>query len=94
MLSIYKRFGIASISLITGLCLSCAHYKDPLSPEEALKSFELNDDRLGVEIVATEPQVLDPVDMAFDENGAMFVVEMPDYPSKPEDGSLGGPFGC
>ncbi|OIN60862.1 PVC-type heme-binding CxxCH protein [Arsenicibacter rosenii] len=78
------------LSLLTGVSLSCANYTDPLTPDEALKSFTLRDDRLTVDIFATEPQVLDPVDMVFDENGDAYVVEMPDYPSKPEDGTLNG----
>lgn len=75
---------------LVGLSWSCAHYTDPLTPDEALKSFTLSDDRLQVEVFATEPHVLDPVEMVFDEEGNAFVVEMPDYPSKPEDGTLGG----
>jgi len=82
-----QRFGLL---LVGFLCLSCSHYKDALTAEEALKSFTLTDDRLGVSIVAAEPQVLDPVDMAFDEDGNVFVVEMPDYPTKPENGKLNG----
>lgn len=78
------------LSLLTGISLSCATYTDPLTPDEALKRFTLRDDRLTVAIFATEPQVLDPVDMVFDENGDAYVVEMPDYPSKPEDGTLNG----
>ncbi len=78
------------LSLLTGISFSCAHYTDPLTPDEALQHFTLRDDRLTVDIFATEPQVLDPVDMVFDENGDAWVVEMPDYPSKPEDGSLNG----
>src|SRR5690606_4684989 len=51
---------------------------DPLEPEEAMKSFHL---KPGFEIqqVATEPQVVDPVAMAFDEDGRLYVVEMRDY---------------
>ncbi len=76
--------------VLVGMSLSCRHYTDSLTAEEALKSFTLSDDRLTVDIFATEPQVLDPVEMVFDEEGNAFVVEMPDYPSKPEDGTLNG----
>ncbi|HAO49056.1 MAG TPA: dehydrogenase, partial [Runella sp.] len=75
---------------LVGLSWSCAHYTDPLTPDEALKSFTLSDNRLQVEVFASEPHVLDHVEMVFDEEGNAFVVEMPDYPSKPEDGTLGG----
>lgn len=90
MTSRNNQFSIATFILATGLCVSCSHYKDALTPEEALKSFTLSDDRLNVSVFAAEPNVLDPVEMVFDEDGNVFVVEMPDYPSKPEDGSLGG----
>ncbi|WP_028664371.1 PVC-type heme-binding CxxCH protein [Runella zeae] len=79
-----------SLLVLIGMSLSCGHYTDSLTAEEALKSFTLSDDRLTVDIFATEPQVLDPVEMVFDEEGNAFVVEMPDYPSKPEDGTLNG----
>ncbi|WP_338868903.1 PVC-type heme-binding CxxCH protein [Spirosoma sp. SC4-14] len=82
-----KWFGLL---LVTGLCLSCSHYKDALSPDDALNSFTLADEQLGVSIFAAEPQVLDPVEMAFDEEGNAFVVEMPDYPTKPENGQWNG----
>ena len=56
-----------------------------LSPEEALKSFHLSDD-FHVEIFATEPHVVDPVEMAFDENGRAYVADMLDYPEDPPAG--------
>ena len=37
-----------------------------------------------LELVAHEPDVLDPVDACFDENGRMYVAEMRDYPYSPE----------
>lgn len=51
----------------------------PKSPEEALKTFKV----LGgfhLELVAAEPLITDPVDLAYDENGRAYVVEMRDYP--------------
>ena len=61
------------------------HYSGALSPEEALRSFDLNKD-FKIELFAAEPFVLDPVEMVFDEQGNAFVVEMPDYPFKPKSG--------
>ncbi|MEP0842092.1 MAG: c-type cytochrome [Phycisphaerae bacterium] len=58
------------------LLLAGAALAGPLSPEEALQSFELADDSLTIELVAAEPLVLDPVAMAFDEAGRLFVAEM------------------
>ncbi|PHN02368.1 PVC-type heme-binding CxxCH protein [Flavilitoribacter nigricans] len=64
-------------------------YPDPLSPEEALAAFELADG-FTIELFAAEPHVQDPVSMIFDERGNIYVVEMPDYPDKPEPGQAKG----
>ena len=81
-----KQF-FAAILILYALGISCTekHYKDPLSPEKALSSFDLNKD-FKIELFAAEPFVLDPVEMSFDEQGNAFVVEMPDYPFKPASG--------
>lgn len=50
-----------------------------LSPEEARRAFRV-DPGLRVELVAAEPQVVDPVAFAFDERGRLFVVENRGYP--------------
>ncbi|HEX2474189.1 MAG TPA: PVC-type heme-binding CxxCH protein, partial [Lacipirellulaceae bacterium] len=50
----------------------------PKSPEEALASFEVASG-YRMELVAAEPLVMDPVAMAFDEHGQLYVVEMRDY---------------
>lgn len=54
----------------------------PLSPAEALKTFVVHPE-FRLELVAAEPDVLDPVSLAFDENGRMYVAEMPGYPYAP-----------
>ena len=81
-----KQF-FATIVILVALHTSCSekHYTNALSPEEAMRTFTLNDD-FKIELFAAEPFVLDPVEMAFDEQGNVFVVEMPDYPFKPESG--------
>jgi putative membrane-bound dehydrogenase-like protein len=73
------------------LATSCStkRYPDPLSPEEALKSFQLNDD-FTIEIFAAEPFVHDPIDIVFDDEGKAYVVEMPDYPYQPKEGKEAG----
>ena len=52
----------------------------PLPPREALASFRVAKG-FEVELVACEPEVVDPVAMAFDENGRLFVAEMRGYPN-------------
>ncbi len=41
--------------------------------------FELHPD-FEIECVASEPEVLDPVDLVFSESGSLYVLEMPGYP--------------
>ncbi len=59
-----------------------ARVVSPLSPAQSLRQFQLSPG-LRMEIVAAEPKVIDPVSMAFDEDGALWVVEMRDYPHGP-----------
>ena len=51
----------------------------PLSPEESLKKIHVADG-FEVELMASEPLVLDPVAFDWDERGRLWVVEMADYP--------------
>ncbi len=53
--------------------------------EQALDSFQLTDGYT-IELVAAEPLVQDPVNIAFDAQGRLWVVEMGDYP----EGENGG----
>ena len=64
--------------------LSAAERSQPREPSEALSAFELAPG-VEIELVASEPEVVDPVSIRFDEEGRMWVVEMRDYP-------LGPPF--
>jgi putative membrane-bound dehydrogenase-like protein len=50
----------------------------PLEPDEALSSFRLRPG-FRIELVAAEPLIRDPIEICFDENGRLFVVEMIDY---------------
>lgn len=68
----------------------------PLDPAEALKSIRVLDG-FRVDLLATEPHVMDPVAAAYDEDGRLYVVEMSDYPhvdpanDKPFSENLGDP---
>lgn len=64
-------------ALLTAGFFSCDRGPSPpLSPEEALRSFVLADTDLKIELVAAEPLVQDPVAIAFDGGGRLWVVEM------------------
>lgn len=80
--SIYVRNALATILLV----LACAAGSwgeelprvPPTAPEDALATFQIAEG-FRIEQVAAEPLVVDPVAMAFDEWGRMYVVEMCDY---------------
>ncbi len=63
---------------------------EPLAPAEALQSFHLAEG-FRLDLAASEPNVTDPIAMAFDENGRLYVAEMRGYPFDPPPG--GGPAG-
>jgi putative membrane-bound dehydrogenase-like protein len=75
-------------------CLSCAAQADELpemaarSPHDELASFQLTDPELIVELVAAEPNVISPVAVCWDADGAMYVAEMRDYPVGPAAGTI------
>ena len=86
--------------LITAIALTCvtslqmlAQEKAPrstaLSPAESLACIEI-EQGFAIKIIAHEPQVIDPVDAAFDDSGRLWVVEMRDYPYPTSD----SPSGC
>jgi putative membrane-bound dehydrogenase-like protein len=52
----------------------------PLSPQQELATFRLAPG-FRAELVAAEPDVIDPVAMAFDEDGRLYVAEMIGYPN-------------
>lgn len=77
---------IISLLVLNLLLAACgSKYPDAKSPEASMKAFQL-DDRFEVQLFAAEPVVKDPVTMIFDQKGEVYVVEMPDYPFKPEEG--------
>src|SRR6185295_7750329 len=67
-------------------------YKDelprlkPTEPADAIKTFALQPG-YRIELVAAEPLVASPVDLAFDEEGRLWVVEMVDYPFNETEGN-------
>src|SRR6516162_3872052 len=53
----------------------------PLSPQEELATFHLPKG-FRAQLVASEPNVVDPVALAFDESGRLYVAEMIGYPNR------------
>jgi len=62
------------------LLVASASFAKPLSPKEALASFQLETDDLRVSLVAAEPEVVDPVALCFDAEGRLYVAESRGYP--------------
>ena len=88
-----RLIAIFSSFLLTLLFFGCqTEPSPPLSPEEALASFQLAPG-LKIELVAAEPLVEDPVSITFDEAGRMWVVEMlgfmPDIDGTGEEDPVG-----
>lgn len=70
--------------------LMVGHQPGALEPEAALKTFQLRDG-FGIELVAAEPEIMDPVAFEWGEDGALWVVQMQDYPLGVDgNGSPGG----
>ena len=62
------------------VCAACrAGEAPPYAPKDALDTFEI-EQGFRIELVASEPLVMDPVAMDIDEHGRIYVVEMPGYP--------------
>lgn len=81
----FKRTTRATVAMV-GLVWAvsgCASGKGTsLDPDEFIATARLPEG-LRLELAAREPNVVDPVAVAFDANGRMYVVEMGDYPVRP-----------
>jgi putative heme-binding domain-containing protein len=53
----------------------------PYSPQEALKRMTVPD-RFHVDLVASEPDIVNPIAMTFDDRGRIFITESVEYPRK------------
>ncbi len=79
---------LVAVLLLLGMILQAAPPGDapplrnsqPLSPRDEKATFAVPKG-FRVELVACEPNVVDPVAMAFDERGRIFVAEMRGYPN-------------
>ncbi|WP_339747358.1 PVC-type heme-binding CxxCH protein [uncultured Rubinisphaera sp.] len=84
-----QRLTILAITIISiGFFAAPIIQAGPLSTDDAKQSFELREG-YQLSLVASEPEVIDPVAMAFDETGRLWVVEMRDYPNGPSEGEPG-----
>ncbi len=83
---------IGRLAVVAGLCLVQAAsaqpipppservaFPPPMSPSESLAAIRVSPE-MRVELVAAEPEVMDPIDVSWGPDGRMWVVEMADYP--------------
>ncbi len=61
------------------LVATSCQQQSPPSSTEIISTFQI-EDGFQIELIASEPYVLDPVAMEIDEYGRFYVVEMPGYP--------------
>lgn len=73
----YAPLCIASLAIMFFLFIQCDKpIAPPLTPTQAITTFQLADSNLEIELVASEPLIQDPVAITFDERGRLWVVEM------------------
>src|SRR5688572_14684780 len=89
-------FHWGSLLLVAAVCLKFSFAaetektevpKSPLSPEKSLQQTVVHPD-FEMQVVAAEPNVVNPVAVAFDESGVLWAVEMTDYPHGPKPGEV------
>lgn len=62
--------------------------RSPVSADKAVATMRLSSDDYAIELVAAEPLVQDPVNLAFGPDGRLWVVEMGDYPTGDRGGQV------
>ncbi|WP_316812689.1 PVC-type heme-binding CxxCH protein [Pedobacter heparinus] len=72
---------IAMVAVVFVSCSKKKKYQDSRTAEESIGTFDMLNG-FKAEVYATEPNVTDPVELTFDEEGNAFVIEMGDYPYK------------
>jgi len=83
------RFALSAAMLLTVASLSEAqipHHQDkppndPYTPQQAIQKMKVPQG-FSVELVASEPDLVNPVAMCFDEKGRIWVTESLEYPRK------------
>ena len=78
---------VTLLAMLFGIFLITAslHADGPLGVEQEQKTLVVSDG-ISIQNIAREPVVIDPVDIAFDEFGRLWVAEMRDYPNGPAEG--------
>src|SRR5262249_25705375 len=83
--SMRPPIALASVALLLTACSKKNPEERAMTPQDSIGSMHMSDD-FHVELVAAEPDVMSPVEIAFDENGKLYIAEMMDYPEDPPPG--------
>ena len=79
-------FTLLAGTLFSGACVrKGSSEQKAYTAEQSLAAMEFSED-FHAEVFLKEPQVMSPVEMAFDEDGRIYVAEMLDYPDDPPAG--------
>ncbi|RUL82173.1 c-type cytochrome [Tautonia sociabilis] len=81
---------MATLSAVPGLATAqdLVATTDPKTPEEELAALKLPPG-FEIQLVASEPDIYKPMNLAFDERGRLWVTSSLEYPFPPEDGRPG-----
>lgn len=82
---ICSTIAVAACLVVVSACGKRNPEERAMSPEDSMKAMHVRGD-FHVELFTSEPNVMSPVDMAFDESGKVYVAEMLDYPDDPPPG--------
>ncbi len=93
--------GMTRLTILRALAVSCLIYGNaamlgaqelptagPRTAQDEQATFVLADANLTIDLVAAEPDVISPVAICWDADGAMYVAEMRDYPVGPTSGAI------
>jgi putative membrane-bound dehydrogenase-like protein len=80
--------GCVLCSMYCVACVSAAWGEGARSPEEERATFQLADETLDIELVASEPLIDSPVAICWNARGDLYVAEMRDYPVGPASGRV------
>src|SRR5205807_5280093 len=59
--------------------------QDPLSPQEEIKKFSLPPG-FEIQLVASEPEIIKPMNLAFDDRGRLLCTQSVEYPFPAKEG--------
>ncbi len=82
-----KRLALV-LATLAAFHASAQQPASPLTPQQALGSFHFADPDMMADLVASEPDVVSPVAIAWDADGRLFVAEMLDYPNATNGGRI------